>query len=214
MAQSVCHARQTLVVWIRCVSGLIHMSFRFSQALSKFPPAQRQLAAEVWAWRERLQRSIDGCSTTDDMLAAGLAAYDELDGLNVPVSCGFQVRDIGFSWLVGCHCMWCECVATNQLHMWSLCCGTFRRHADSPLNLAGHMHVQSTCQHCVQAMFRSRRLAVHRYSSLCSCVVCAVKWKSSAKLRGGCACSWLNTVFSLNLSGVNCRRQCAAVCRV
>ncbi len=33
-----------------------------------------------------LHRSMDGCRTTGDMLAEGLAVYDELDGLNVPVS--------------------------------------------------------------------------------------------------------------------------------
>lgn len=38
-----------------------------------------------------LHRSMDGCRTTSDMLAAGLAVYDELDGLNVPVPGGFQV---------------------------------------------------------------------------------------------------------------------------
>ena len=62
------------------------------QARSKFDAPHQQLAAETWGWREKLQRSMDGCRTTDHMLAAGLAAYDELDGLNVPVPGGFQVR--------------------------------------------------------------------------------------------------------------------------
>lgn len=52
----------------------------------------QQIAAEVWRWRECLQRSIDGCDSTENMLAAGLAQYDELDELNVPVSGGgYQV---------------------------------------------------------------------------------------------------------------------------
>ena len=61
------------------------------QACDGFGPDEQQLAAESWGWREKLQRSMDGCHTTGHMLAQGLAAYDELDGLNCPVPGGFQV---------------------------------------------------------------------------------------------------------------------------
>ncbi len=61
------------------------------QACEGFGPDEQQLAAESWGWREKLQRSMDGCHTTGHMLAQGLAAYDELDGLNCPVPGGFQV---------------------------------------------------------------------------------------------------------------------------
>ena len=33
------------------------------------------VACDAWAWRERLQRAIDGCHTTDDMNAASMAEY-------------------------------------------------------------------------------------------------------------------------------------------
>ena len=46
---------------------------------------------EAWAWRERLQRAIDGCHTTDEMNVVAEAAYEELPGPNVPPTCGYQV---------------------------------------------------------------------------------------------------------------------------
>ena len=49
------------------------------------------LYAEAWRWRENLQRAIDGCHTTDEMSSAGLAAYSELKGPNMPLSCGYSV---------------------------------------------------------------------------------------------------------------------------
>ena len=61
------------------------------QACRGFGPDEQQLAAESWGWREKLQRSMDGCHTTGHMVAQGLAAYDELDGFNCPVPGGFQV---------------------------------------------------------------------------------------------------------------------------
>ncbi|CAL5227355.1 g10303 [Coccomyxa viridis] len=48
------------------------------------------LYAEAWRWRENLQRAIDGCRTTDEMSSAGLAAYSELKGPNMPLSCGYS----------------------------------------------------------------------------------------------------------------------------
>lgn len=51
-----------------------------------------EVFAEVWWWRELMQRLMDGCATTDHMLAAGLSAYEELPGPNVPVTSGYQVR--------------------------------------------------------------------------------------------------------------------------
>jgi hypothetical protein len=69
---------------------VLHCSAAALQACSRFDAKQQQLAAESWAWREKLQRSIDGCHTTGHMLAQGLAVYDELDGLNCPVPGGFQ----------------------------------------------------------------------------------------------------------------------------
>ncbi len=50
------------------------------------------LWAEAWRWRERLQRAIDGCDTTDNLSAAGMAEYYELPGPNVPVTPGYSVR--------------------------------------------------------------------------------------------------------------------------
>eukprot|EP00887_Chlorella_sp_A99_P007288 scaffold2.g7288.t1 len=53
------------------------------------PPAEA--ARRAWRWRERLERAIDGCRSTDDCSAAGLALYEEMErGVHVPLSCGFQ----------------------------------------------------------------------------------------------------------------------------
>eukprot|EP00208_Stichococcus_sp_RCC1054_P004285 CAMPEP_0206141490 /NCGR_PEP_ID=MMETSP1473-20131121/13113_1 /ASSEMBLY_ACC=CAM_ASM_001109 /TAXON_ID=1461547 /ORGANISM="Stichococcus sp, Strain RCC1054" /LENGTH=529 /DNA_ID=CAMNT_0053536087 /DNA_START=104 /DNA_END=1693 /DNA_ORIENTATION=- len=65
-----------------------HLRRTWPQARQKFAAGEKQVAAEVWRWRECLQRSMDGCDSTDNMLAAGLAEYDELDGMNVPVGGG------------------------------------------------------------------------------------------------------------------------------
>lgn len=58
----------------------------------EMPGEDGQVFAEVWWWRELMQRLMDGCATTDHMLAAGLAAYEELPGPNVPVTSGYQVQ--------------------------------------------------------------------------------------------------------------------------
>lgn len=55
-----------------------------------------QLWAEAWRWRENLQRAIDGCHTTDEMSSAGLAAYSELKGPNMPLPCGYTVSSQAF----------------------------------------------------------------------------------------------------------------------
>ncbi|KAK9844063.1 hypothetical protein WJX81_003289 [Elliptochloris bilobata] len=52
--------------------------------------ARGNVACDAWAWRERLQRAIDGCHTTDDMNAASMAEYHELPGPNIPLPCGYQ----------------------------------------------------------------------------------------------------------------------------
>ncbi len=56
------------------------------------PGGNSEVFAEVWWWRELMQRLMDGCATTGHMLAAGLAAYEELPGPNVPVTSGYQVH--------------------------------------------------------------------------------------------------------------------------
>lgn len=58
----------------------------------KEPQEHGEVFAEVWWWRELMQRLMDGCATTDHMLAAGLSAYEELPGPNVPVTSGYQVQ--------------------------------------------------------------------------------------------------------------------------
>lgn len=52
---------------------------------------QKELEAEAWSWREKLQRAIDGCHTTDDLDAAAAAKYTELPGPHTPLPCGYQV---------------------------------------------------------------------------------------------------------------------------
>lgn len=51
-----------------------------------------RLAKAAWEWREKLQRAIDGCHSTDAMLAAAQASYSEFEGSEVhaPVPSGYQ----------------------------------------------------------------------------------------------------------------------------
>ncbi|KAK9860346.1 hypothetical protein WJX84_005539 [Apatococcus fuscideae] len=70
-----------------------HLQEKWRQIASRageMPGEDGQVFAEVWWWRELMQRLMDGCATTDHMLAAGLAAYEELPGPNVPVTSGYQ----------------------------------------------------------------------------------------------------------------------------
>lgn len=51
----------------------------------------KALFTETWAWREQLQRAMDGCHTTDDMSVLSLAQYEEFEGPNIPLPSGYQV---------------------------------------------------------------------------------------------------------------------------
>ena len=51
----------------------------------------KALFTEAWAWREQLQRAMDGCHSTDDMSASSLAHYEEFEGPNIPLPSGYQV---------------------------------------------------------------------------------------------------------------------------
>ena len=59
--------------------------------MSQEPDRSRALFTEAWAWREQLQRAMDGCHSTDDMSAQSLAQYDEYEGPNIPLPSGYQV---------------------------------------------------------------------------------------------------------------------------
>ena len=50
------------------------------------------LAAAAWAWREKLQRAIDGCYSTHDMNIAAYGEYSEYahSEIHAPVPSGFQ----------------------------------------------------------------------------------------------------------------------------
>lgn len=61
------------------------------QQLSGASDRARALFTDGWAWREQLQRAMDGCHTTDDMSALSLAQYEEFDGPNIPLPSGYQV---------------------------------------------------------------------------------------------------------------------------
>lgn len=54
----------------------------------------RALFTDGWAWREQLQRAMDGCYTTDDVSAISLAQYEEFDGPNIPLPSGYQVLQL------------------------------------------------------------------------------------------------------------------------
>lgn len=52
---------------------------------------QAPLAARAWRWRELLQRAMDGSDSTEEQSAAGLAAYNEMEGgMHAPIPSGFQ----------------------------------------------------------------------------------------------------------------------------
>lgn len=59
--------------------------------MSQETDRSRALFTEAWAWREQLQRAMDGCHSTDDMSALSLAHYDEYEGPNIPLPSGYQV---------------------------------------------------------------------------------------------------------------------------
>ena len=61
------------------------------QQLSRASDRARALFTDGWAWREQLQRAMDGCHTTDDMSGLSLAQYEEFDGPNIPLPSGYQV---------------------------------------------------------------------------------------------------------------------------
>lgn len=67
------------------------------QAMTQLSGASERSSAlftEGWAWREQLQRAMDGCHTTDDMSARSLAQYEEFEGPNIPLPCGYQVTQL------------------------------------------------------------------------------------------------------------------------
>lgn len=61
------------------------------KGMAKESERSKAVFMEAWAWREQLQRAMDGCHTTDDMSAHSLAHYDEYDGPNIPLPSGYQV---------------------------------------------------------------------------------------------------------------------------
>lgn len=61
------------------------------EGMSQEPDRSRALFTEAWAWREQLQRAMDGCHSTDDMSAHSLSEYDEYEGPNIPLPSGYQV---------------------------------------------------------------------------------------------------------------------------
>ena len=60
--------------------------------MSQESDRSKALFTEAWAWREQLQRAMDGCRSTDDMSAYSLAHYDEYEGPNIPLPSGYQVH--------------------------------------------------------------------------------------------------------------------------
>lgn len=69
----------------------MHDFVKALEGMSQEPDRSRALFTEAWAWREQLQRAMDGCHSTDDMSAQSLAQYDEYEGPNIPLPCGYQV---------------------------------------------------------------------------------------------------------------------------
>ena len=58
--------------------------------MDKASSRSKEIFTEAWAWREHLQRAMDGCHTTDDMSANSLAHYDDFEGPNIPIPSGYQ----------------------------------------------------------------------------------------------------------------------------
>ena len=49
-------------------------------ASGKVAAEQAELAQRAWRWREQVQRAMDGCDSTAEQSAQGLALYDEMPG--------------------------------------------------------------------------------------------------------------------------------------
>ena len=62
-----------------------------SSLAARLEGADPRLADRVWAWRERLQRAMDGTASSHDVPAAAIARYAAaVDGeVNVPIPAGF-----------------------------------------------------------------------------------------------------------------------------
>ncbi len=60
------------------------------QSMEEASDRSKAIFTEAWAWREQLQRAMDGCHTTDDMSANSLAEYGEFEGPNIPLPSGYQ----------------------------------------------------------------------------------------------------------------------------
>ena len=62
------------------------------QGMEEASSRSKAVFTEAWAWREQLQRAMDGCHSTDDMSAYSLAQYEEFEGANIPLPSGYQAR--------------------------------------------------------------------------------------------------------------------------
>lgn len=69
----------------------MHAFCKALEGMGQEPDRSRALFTEAWAWREQLQRAMDGCHSTDDMSAHSLSEYDEYEGPNIPLPSGYQV---------------------------------------------------------------------------------------------------------------------------
>ena len=159
------------------------------------------LFADAWGWREMFQRAMDGCHSTDELSAQVAWHYDDLEGPNLPLPCGYQARkNVGRSaepvcvlqelahslackWLVSM--LWpsgtCPClVVTRQACRASL--------ASCPASLGD--------QSCIMSLVHatSQRVMLPAAGSLPEAFTLRV-----AMLRWGQSCGWLLSKSGLRL---------------
>ncbi|KAL4858489.1 Spermine oxidase [Chlorella vulgaris] len=111
----------TLAAWAAAVEAVPqdaggttadHLRVAWQQLLAsgKVPVEQEALARRAWRWREHLQRAMDGCHSTADQSAQGLALYDEMPGgVHAALPAGMQavaellagqLSDVRYGWEV------------------------------------------------------------------------------------------------------------------
>ena len=76
------------------------LTFTFPQAITAHGLTPEELAvfAESWLFREKQQRTFDGFFCADDVSAAFPWEFETLEGPNMPVPGGWQVRDSQGGW--------------------------------------------------------------------------------------------------------------------
>ena len=88
--------RDVQTVLRRCCNDMASL-----QLSNKYEADSREaeIVRDAWAWRELLQRGIDGYDATEDGNPEGLSEYEDLPGPWPPVTGGYQVTHFKTSFI-------------------------------------------------------------------------------------------------------------------